>query len=192
MENNLNVIKYYGSKAVTGNRLKKHFDYNTKVYIEMFGGGASILLNKQKHSVEIYNELDIGVYTLFKVLKDEKSFHVLQKQLMNVVCEKSVFNESLYIREKYIKHPYDRVISGMDRFIKEIEEKYNYNLYEPYKLQGAGFEETARKIARIPINYKEYKNAENKMDDYNKTIGKYYPQKDVDSIKNETLYQIIN
>lgn len=100
MENNLNVIKYYGSKAVTGNRLKKHFDYNTKVYIEMFGGGASILLNKQKHSVEIYNELDIGVYTLFKVLKDEKSFHVLQKQLMNVVCEKSVFNESLYIREK--------------------------------------------------------------------------------------------
>ena len=185
---NLNVIKYYGSKAVNGNRLMEHFDYNTKVYIEMFGGGASILLNKPEHHIEIYNELDKGVYTLFKVLKNREGCRILQEHLLDTPCERNVFNESLYIREKYTTNkPYDKVISGMDRYVKDVEKKYGYNLCKQYKKSGAGSEEIYKKIKNIGISYKEYENAVKKMEDYNKAVNQYIPEEDVYKIKNGTL-----
>ncbi len=189
MADNLNVIKYYGSKAVIGNMLKEHFNYNTKVYIEMFGGGASILLNKPVHHAEIYNEIDKGIYTLFKVLKDSEGSHILQEQLLKTQCGINVFNESLYIREKYIKNkPYDRVISDMDRYIKVIEKKYGYDLYKAFKKCGDKPEDIGSKIYSIEINHEEYKEAVKKMEAYNTAVSQYIPEKDICLVKSTTLY----
>ncbi len=37
-------------------------------YVEPFGGGASILLAKSPVEVEVYNDLDAGLYNFFTVL----------------------------------------------------------------------------------------------------------------------------
>jgi DNA adenine methylase len=43
-------------------------------YIEPFGGGASILLNKEPASVEVYNDLNRGLVNFFSVVADSFTF----------------------------------------------------------------------------------------------------------------------
>jgi DNA adenine methylase len=42
-----------------------------RIYLEPFGGAASVLLNKPPVEVEIYNDLDLRITRLFRVLRDQ-------------------------------------------------------------------------------------------------------------------------
>lgn len=50
-------------------RIIEHFPEH-RIYLEPFGGGASVLLNKTIAEVETYNDLDHRISRLFKVLRD--------------------------------------------------------------------------------------------------------------------------
>jgi DNA adenine methylase len=45
-----------------------------RIYVEPFGGGASLLFAKDPASVEVYNDLDQGLVGLFRVLRDPAKF----------------------------------------------------------------------------------------------------------------------
>jgi len=45
-----------------------------RIYVEVFGGGASLLLAKEPSLVEVYNDLDAGLVNLFRVLRDPALF----------------------------------------------------------------------------------------------------------------------
>jgi len=44
------------------------------IYVEVFGGGASLLLAKEPSVIEIYNDLDSGLVSFFRVLRDPGMF----------------------------------------------------------------------------------------------------------------------
>lgn len=44
------------------------------MYVEPFGGGASLLFAKELSPVEVYNDIDSGLVNLFRVLRDEAKF----------------------------------------------------------------------------------------------------------------------
>jgi len=50
-----------------------------RIYVEPFGGGASLLFAKPPSPVEVYNDADSGLVNLFRVLRDPDKFVELQR-----------------------------------------------------------------------------------------------------------------
>src|SRR6478609_10676336 len=62
-------VKWHGGKRYLASRIIEKFPSH-RVYLEPFGGGASVLLNKPPVDVETYNDLDERITRLFRVLRD--------------------------------------------------------------------------------------------------------------------------
>ena len=65
-------VKWHGGKRYLAKRIISYFPSH-RIYLEPFGGGASVLLNKPPVDVETYNDLDLRITRLFRVLRDKGS-----------------------------------------------------------------------------------------------------------------------
>lgn len=63
-------VKWHGGKHYLCHRIIELFPPHY-TYVEPFGGGASVLLNKEPSPVEIYNDLDHSITRLFRVIRDD-------------------------------------------------------------------------------------------------------------------------
>lgn len=63
-------VKWHGGKHYLADWIIRHFSPH-RVYLEPFGGGASVLLNKEPCEVETYNDLDQRITRLFRILRDQ-------------------------------------------------------------------------------------------------------------------------
>lgn len=63
-------LRYYGGKFRLAPWIIEQMpEHHT--YVEVFGGGASVLLRKPRSKTEFYNDLDKQVFNFFRILRDK-------------------------------------------------------------------------------------------------------------------------
>jgi DNA adenine methylase len=77
----LRLVRYIGGKQALVPRLlpliPEHF-----AYVEVFGGGAALLLNKPRSELEVYNDLDGELVSLFEVIRDDPDAFLKRAEFM--------------------------------------------------------------------------------------------------------------
>jgi DNA adenine methylase len=75
------ALRYFGGKWMLAPWILSFFPQHD-VYVEPFGGAASVLLRKPRAKVEIYNDLDSEVVNVFRVLRDPVASKALASLLL--------------------------------------------------------------------------------------------------------------
>lgn len=88
-----NALRYQGSKYTVAEWIIGHMPEHG-VYVEEYGGSGAVLLNKSPAGVEVYNDLDVGLHTLFKVLRDKTMSVELAEAIENTPWGRLEYYES--------------------------------------------------------------------------------------------------
>lgn len=100
------VMRYHGGKWRLAPWIISHFPAH-RIYVEPYGGAASVLLRKPRSYAEVYNDLDGEVVNVFRVLRNNPA------ELERVVAL------TPFAREEYLQawHPSDSPVEQARRTI---------------------------------------------------------------------------
>lgn len=87
------VVRYHGGKWKLAPWILAHLPPH-RVYVEPFGGGASVLLRKARSYGEVYNDRCGEIVNLFRVLRDSEQAAELERLLRLTPFARDEFNES--------------------------------------------------------------------------------------------------
>jgi len=95
------TIRIFGGKGNLVRWLLKYIPKH-RYYLELFGGGASLLFAKPPCEFEVYNDIDGLLVNFFRVIRDSKKFKKFLKMAWLTPVSR---NEHISFRDKILKDP---------------------------------------------------------------------------------------
>jgi DNA adenine methylase len=86
-------IKWRGGKARLAKAIISYFPEH-QTYVEVFGGGAAVLFNKDLSPVEVYNDIDKSVVNFFLVLSDPEMYEQFVRRVSVLPYSRELYNKS--------------------------------------------------------------------------------------------------
>lgn len=85
------ILRYHGGKWLLAQWILSHFPAH-RVYVEPYGGAASVLLQKERSYAEIYNDLDGEIVGLLRVVRSSR--RQLMRLLMRTPFARQEYRDS--------------------------------------------------------------------------------------------------
>jgi DNA adenine methylase len=86
----LSYFPYLGGKFYMLNKLLKLIPAH-RIYVEVFGGSAKLLLNKEPAKIEVYNDLDRRIANLFYTTTFK--FNEFEEMVNRLIYSREIYNE---------------------------------------------------------------------------------------------------
>lgn len=109
------VLRWHGGKWRLAPWIISHFPKH-RIYTEVFGGAASVLMRKERSYAEVYNDLDGEVVNLFRVLQDRERAAELRRLLVLTPFARDEFNLAYEPTEDELERARRLVILGFMGF----------------------------------------------------------------------------
>lgn len=87
------ALRYLGGKWRLASWVIAHLPPH-RIYVEPFGGAASVLLRKPRSPVEVYNDLDEEIAGIFTVIQDPAQCQALMRRLRRVPYARVAFEQA--------------------------------------------------------------------------------------------------
>ena len=164
-------VLWFGGKGKLKHRLLTLLPYHDR-YVEVFGGGASLLFAKNPSESEVYNDMDRNLINFFRVLQDEPSFKRLHRLALATPFSRELYRE---YRSTYRSQP-DKVIQAFQFFMVSRQSFGS--------IQGqswGGTSKTTKNCAlvlwnlllELPCHHQRFKDVRIECMDYSEVLDRY-------------------
>jgi DNA adenine methylase len=120
------VLRYFGGKWSLAPWVLQHLPQAHRIYVEPFGGAASILMRKPRSKVEVYNDLDEEIVGIFQVLQCPVQCQALVRRLKRTPYSRGEF-ERAFIRTD------DPVVRAQRAIVRAYQSMHHSALFNPKK-----------------------------------------------------------
>jgi DNA adenine methylase len=101
------VLRYHGGKFLLAPWIISHFPKH-KIFVELFGGGGSILMRKSRSFAEVYNDKWDMVVNVFNVLRNADMAARLESLIRLTPFSRTEFDQCGELQIQEIADPVER------------------------------------------------------------------------------------
>lgn len=168
-------IAYFGGKTKLANKLIPLFP-DHKRYVEVFGGGGSILFAKQPSTIEVYNDLDSALYEFFTVLASPRLFAQFKRTVEALPLSRQLLVHCYHTwsREKTIIGRTSKWYVAMRQgFAGKLSESWGYSVTHGRDGKSQAVSKWIGGIARLPEIHARLQSVQLDNRDFRKVIKAY-------------------
>jgi len=116
------LLRYFGGKWAIAPWVMAHFPPH-RIYVKPFGGAASVLLRKPRSRIEVYNDIDNEIVSLFQTVQDPGQCQALMRRLRRTPYSRRIFETAF----QHSGHPIIRAQRAITRAYQSFHHEALFN-----------------------------------------------------------------
>jgi len=168
-------IIWFGGKGNMVAKLLK-FIPSHRTYVEVFGGGASLLFAKEPSPVEVYNDIDSGLVNFFRVLRDKDKFQKFYEKVCLTPYSREEYN---YCRatwqncEDEVERAYRWFVVARMSFSGDFGHSWSFKVTASCKGMAASCSAWLSVIEELPLMHQRFMTVQIEHKDFRDLIRTY-------------------
>jgi len=167
-------VPFFGGKRNMVSKLLSYVQPH-QIYVEPFGGGATLLLAKDPSPIEVYNDMNSELVNLFRVIRDPEKF----KELHRLVSLTPYSREEFYYCRDTLEESKADIERAYKFFIKMRQgfagtgSSWGYAVRETYHKMSGVVASYLSAIEQLPAIHQRLFRVQIEHDDFRKIIPRY-------------------